>query len=114
MASDLHSHTNFSDGILSPTELIETAKNAGLKILAITDHDTVDGVASLGDLKKIQGIHIIPGVEITAEHPNPEDELHIIGLNIDITNQELKNRRRFEIWKFAGWNVLYQIYCNSL
>ena len=88
MASDLHTHTNFSDGIYSPEKLVETAKNLGMKILAITDHDTVDGVASLKD---IDGIHIIPGVEITAQHPNSRDQLHIIGLNVDINNQGFKN-----------------------
>ena len=47
MSSDLHMHTTYSDGKLTPEELIAAAKAAGLRYIAITDHDTVDGVAHL-------------------------------------------------------------------
>ena len=67
MASDLHMHTTCSDGVYSPEELVEAAKAAGLNYIAITDHDTVDGVAQLYEagLYPQKGIKIIPGIEFT-------------------------------------------------
>lgn len=84
MPSDLHTHTNFSDGTLSPEELLTEAKNLGLVYLSITDHDTVDGIKFLyeNDLYTSQGIKIIPGVEFSAS--NSEHDVHIVGYNIDI------------------------------
>ena len=66
MASDLHTHTNFSDGSLSPEELLDTAKAIGLKYLAITDHDTVDGVKYLYEngLYPDKNLKIIFGIEL--------------------------------------------------
>ena len=60
MASDLHMHTTFSDGKLTPEELVAQAKAAGLKYIAITDHDTVDGVSYLYEngMYPTKGIHV--------------------------------------------------------
>ncbi len=89
MPSDLHMHTNFSDGKLSPDELVAAAKAAGLKYISISDHDTVDGIIHLYEngLYPNRGIRIIPGIEFSAHHP--EREVHIIGYNVDIFNQTL-------------------------
>lgn len=89
MSSDLHTHTNFSDGSYSPEELLTAAKNLGLVYLAITDHDTVDGVKYLYEngLYPGKGIKIITGVEFSAR--NPEHDVHIVGYNIDIYNGAL-------------------------
>ncbi|MBR4152171.1 MAG: PHP domain-containing protein [Selenomonadaceae bacterium] len=89
MASDLHTHTNFSDGSFSPEELVAAAKKIGLHYLGITDHDTVDGVRHLYEngLYPGRGINIIPGVELSANHP--ERDIHIVGYNIDIYNEAL-------------------------
>lgn len=89
MASDLHTHTNFSDGSFSPEELLAAAKKIGLTYLAITDHDTVDGVKYLYEngLYPDKGINFIPGVEFSAS--NPEHDVHIVGYNIDIYNGAL-------------------------
>ena len=95
MASDLHTHTNYSDGFFSPEVLAAKAKQLGFKYLAITDHDTVDGVKHLkniGGMDFVQGIKIIPGVEISAEHPGDGYDLHIVGLNLDITNKKLLDK----------------------
>ena len=91
MASDLHTHTNFSDGTLSPEELLAEAKNLGLVYLAITDHDTVDGVKFLYEngLYPGKGIKIIPGVEFSAN--NSEHDVHLVGYNIDIYNGALSD-----------------------
>lgn len=89
MAGDLHTHTNFSDGSYSPEELVGTAKKIGLHYLGITDHDTVDGIRHLYEngLYPGRGINIIPGVELSANHP--ERDIHIVGYNIDIYNEAL-------------------------
>ncbi|MGL6076926.1 MAG: PHP domain-containing protein [Fimbriiglobus sp.] len=81
---NLHSHTTASDGDLSPTALVAKAQAAGLKILAITDHDTVAGVTAL---PKSLPIQIVPGVEWTAEWHSRE--WHILGLNLDIQHPQL-------------------------
>lgn len=91
MASDLHTHTNFSDGSFSPEELLATAKNVGLKYLAITDHDTVDGLCHLYEngLYPAKGLKVIPGIELKVAH---EREIHIVGYNIDIYNGKLLDK----------------------
>ena len=92
MASDLHTHTIFSDGSFSPEELISAAKNLKLKYLGITDHDTVDGIAHLYEngLYPNKGLHIVPGVEFSAN--NPDHDIHIVGYNIDIYNGTLQDK----------------------
>lgn len=84
MPSDLHTHTVYSDGKLTPEELVTAAKAAGLSYLAITDHDTVEGIGNLYEngLYPSKGLHIIPGIEFSAHHPL--HEIHILGYNIDI------------------------------
>ena len=91
MASDLHTHTSFSDGSLTPEELLEKAKNIGLKYLAITDHDTVDGVKYLYEngIYPDKNLNIIFGIEFSAL--NPSHEVHIVGYNIDIYNGVLSD-----------------------
>ncbi len=92
MPSDLHMHTNFSDGRMSPEELVAAAKAAGLKYIAITDHDTVDGVTHLYEngLYPSCGIRLIPGIEFSAYHPT--QEIHILGYNIDIYHHDLVDK----------------------
>jgi 3',5'-nucleoside bisphosphate phosphatase len=65
---DLHTHTTFSDGSLTPTQLVEQAAAMGLSAVAITDHDTVDGLPEALAAGERLGIEIVPGVEINLEH----------------------------------------------
>ena len=90
MASDLHMHTSFSDGKLTPEELVAAAKAAGLAYMAITDHDTVEGIRHLYEngMYPARGIHIIPGIEFSAHHPT--QEIHILGYNIDIYHSDME------------------------
>ena len=92
MASDLHTHTNFSDGSFSPEELLTAAKKLKLNYLGITDHDTVDGIVHLYEtgLYPNKGIHIIPGIEFSVN--NPEHDVHLVGYNIDIYNGALQDK----------------------
>ncbi|MFC0323028.1 PHP domain-containing protein [Gallibacterium melopsittaci] len=76
---DLHTHSNASDGVLSPTELILRAKAQGLEMLALTDHDTVDGIAEARLAAQQQGIAFITGVEISTIWQGKT--IHIVGLD---------------------------------
>lgn len=85
--ADLHSHTNFSDGIYTPEELLTRAKNAGLKAISITDHDTIDGCRVALRLSEKIGIKVIKGIEVSCYENRTN--IHILGYNIDIDNPEL-------------------------
>ena len=90
--ADLHTHTNYSDGIYTPAELIKKAKDAGLNYLAITDHDNVDAVEGAIKYGKVIGVEIIPGVEISANYSGRE--VHILGYFFDYKNAELLEHLR--------------------
>jgi predicted metal-dependent phosphoesterase TrpH len=81
MRIDLHVHTNASDGLLAPAELVRKAREAGLSALGIADHDTVNGIGEAFDAAAIEGIMLVPGVEINAYHG--DFEYHILGYFID-------------------------------
>lgn len=86
---DLHIHTNLSDGSLSPKEVIDVAFENGVSIIAIADHDTVDAYDDeLYEYARKKNIRIISAVEISAK--NDRAGVHILGYNIDVHNEELK------------------------
>lgn len=88
MKADLHVHTTASDGRLEPEELVRLAAKIGLDIIAITDHDTTNGVApALAAMKIFSSVKVIPGVEINTDVPR--GEVHILGYFIDYTDQTL-------------------------
>lgn len=74
---DLHVHTTASDGSMSPSEIVKKAAVIGLSAIAVTDHDTVDGVEEALKAGKKAGIPVVPGVEIGVDHESRE--LHILG-----------------------------------
>src|SRR5579872_1396272 len=87
---DLHTHTNFSDGSLSPIDLLEKAHEYGLDTLAITDHDTVAAYSEettrhAGKL----GISLVPGIELSTRDEDGY-RFHILGYGIDLDNPSLK------------------------
>lgn len=89
---DLHVHTNISDGTLSPTEVVERALNIGLSAIAITDHDTVAGVAQAKQAAShLAGesieFEVISGVEISAEYHGKD--IHILGLYVNENDETL-------------------------
>ena len=84
---DLHAHTTASDGSLTPTELVEAAKEAGLAAIAVTDHDTIEGVAEALEAGERLGVEVVPGVEVSAEHS--PGQMHIVGLLIDSESESL-------------------------
>lgn len=84
---DLHAHTVASDGSYTATELVRYAKEKGLSALAITDHDTMAGVAEAKKAGEQFGVKIIPGVELGTRVDGRD--VHLVGLFIDETNEEL-------------------------
>lgn len=78
---DLHTHTTASDGSLTPGQLVEAAVAAGLRAVAITDHDTADGVSEAVETGRELDIRVVPGIEISAQMPG--GTLHILGYEID-------------------------------
>ena len=87
---DLHSHTTFSDGSFTPTELISLANKKKLDILAITDHDTTDGLSEAMKATKDLSLELIPGVELSSQFQNRE--MHILGYFINLTNPQFQAR----------------------
>ena len=86
---DLHAHSTASDGSLAPAELIRLAESSGLAAVALTDHDTIDGIAEAREAAAaIDGLKFAPGIEISADPPS--GTLHIVGLGIDEQAPSLK------------------------
>jgi predicted metal-dependent phosphoesterase TrpH len=78
---DFHCHSNISDGTLTPTELVQRASGRGVKVLALTDHDDVDGLDEARAVAAELGIQFINGVEVSVTWRS--HTLHIVGLGID-------------------------------
>ena len=103
---DLHSHSIISDGTYTPSEVVETAFREGVRLLALTDHDNIGGVAEAVSAGQRIGLPVLPAVEMDNEWRH---ELHIIGLDIDPNNptllkcleiaRERRERRNLIIYK---------------
>jgi 3',5'-nucleoside bisphosphate phosphatase len=85
---DLHTHSNCSDGSLTPTDLVARAAAAGVQVLALTDHDTVAGLEEADHSAGVHGLRLVPGVEISASWR--AQAIHVLGLWIDPASQELR------------------------
>lgn len=84
---DLHIHSTASDGRLTPAELVREAAERGLSYIALTDHDTVDGIAPAQEAaKSFPQLKVIPGVEISTD--TPDGEVHVLGYFIDYNDPE--------------------------
>lgn len=95
---DLHTHSHCSDGELSPSELVEEAVKAGIDYLALTDHDSIEGIAQAKETAKQHDINIVHGVEISSNHQLATSKkpmsVHIVGLGmtkLDTLNEQLQN-----------------------
>jgi len=117
---DLHTHTTASDGSMSPGELVRYAKSRGLAAVAVTDHDTVDGLEEALSEGEKAGIEVIPGVEISVDF---EPEMHMLGyfpcktfakiagvLNELRKNREERNPRIVKKLNEMGFNLtMYEV-----
>ena len=87
---DLHVHSNASDGTYAPAEVVRRAQEGGLKAIALTDHDTIDGLAEAVAAGERYGVEVIPGVEVSARFPG--GSMHVLGLDISYRNGHLGER----------------------
>jgi hypothetical protein len=98
---DLHSHSLASDGSLAPAGLVEAAHDAGIGVLALTDHDTTDGIDEAAGAARVLGMRLIPGAEISVTWQ--AQTVHILGLGLDTGNAELQagltRLRVFREWR---------------
>jgi predicted metal-dependent phosphoesterase TrpH len=85
---DLHLHSTASDGTLTPTELVREAAERGVTLIALTDHDTTDGVAEATAAARESGVRLIPGVELSAE--TELYDVHILGLFLRVEQPALQ------------------------
>src|SRR3954453_2442562 len=85
---DLQSHSTYSDGTLEPAEVVARAADSGVRLLALTDHDTVDGVNEALTAANTHGIRLVPAVELSSVHGAYED-LHILGYGLDHNDPQL-------------------------
>lgn len=91
---DLHSHSTASDGMLPPDEVVAAAHRAGIRALALTDHDTLAGVPLATATGQTLGMRIVPGVELSAS--NLDREVHILALHVtrlDLLESRLEGLR---------------------
>jgi predicted metal-dependent phosphoesterase TrpH len=85
---DLHTHSNCSDGALTPAQLVARAAAAGVDVLALTDHDTVAGLEQADHSAAGLGLRLVPGVEISASWR--AQSIHVLGLWIDPASPQLR------------------------
>ena len=90
LAIDLHTHSNRSDGSLTPAELVQRASASGLHVLALTDHDTIAGLDEARAAAAEAGIRLVPGVEISASWRG--QAIHVLGLWIDPAARQLREQ----------------------
>ena len=93
--ADLHVHTNHSDSSFSPAEVVDLANKVGLKCIAITDHDSVTGVAVAAEAAKGTPLEVVAGVEVSTRVD--QGEIHIVGLFVDLERGTLSEFLRTRI-----------------
>ncbi len=85
---DLHLHTTASDGALTPVELVQAARNRGLECIAVTDHESTNGIdEAVAEGSRI-GVHVIPGIEMSTDIPRAE--VHVIGYFLNHRDEEFQ------------------------
>ncbi|HEV2074226.1 MAG TPA: PHP domain-containing protein [Thermomicrobiales bacterium] len=87
---DLHTHTNASDGLDAPAELVANASQRGISVLGVTDHDTMDGLDAASEAAAQAGITLVPGVELSTTVDRAE--VHVLGYFVDSTESDLRAR----------------------
>lgn len=84
---DLHLHSTCSDGSSTPEEVVQRAAGLGLKIISLTDHDSVSGVSAAQEAGEALGVHVVPGAELSAQHDGRD--VHILAYFVDYTSESL-------------------------
>jgi len=101
--ADLHTHSHFSDGQLSPTDLVTAAHQAGVTLFALTDHDTVDGVAEARLQAELLGMPLVNGIELSTQWTRATTKrawsIHVVGLGMTEMGPESPLGRLLETQK---------------
>jgi 3',5'-nucleoside bisphosphate phosphatase len=84
---DLHAHSTFSDGLLTPAALVERAAARGVDVLALTDHDDTGGLGEAAAAARVAGITLVPGAELSVSWE--VHTIHVLGLKVDADNADL-------------------------
>jgi len=89
MRYDFHAHTHYSDGVLSPSQLVMRAHEKGVELLAVSDHDSISGIEEAKEFvsSKSLSLTVIQAIELSAQ--SDFGDIHIVGLNIDSNNSDL-------------------------
>jgi len=116
---DLHTHSTASDGIYSPTELLQKAKDCGLRVLALTDHDTTEGLEEAAQAAQALDIDLIPGIEINTDISG--GEVHVLGYFLEFQRlefqailktlrdaRERRGQRMVELLNEKGINITWE------
>ena len=111
---DLHMHSRFSDGSLSPTALMQAAAAAQIDRVALTDHDTIDGLAEARQAAELLGIDLINGIELSAQWTKPAASkpisIHVVGLGMtDLPKLQLALQQQQQVRATRG-----QLICQRL
>src|SRR3954471_889660 len=91
MRFDLQCHSNYSDGALPPAEVVARAAREGVELLALSDHDTIEGVPEAVAAAREHGIRLTPATEISAVDGIYED-LHVCGYEVDVDDPAFAER----------------------
>ena len=86
---DFHLHSTASDGVHSPTWVMETAAHNGVRTLSLTDHDTTAGLAEAGAAAERLGLRLVPGLELSTDHGKAD--VHLLAYGIDVTSKRLQD-----------------------
>ncbi len=92
MSADLHIHTTYSDGSFTPAEIVDKAIEKGFNTIAISDHDTLDGIKPAIDYAADKDIDVIPAIEFSTFRGKAE--IHVLGYFIDFEDEKLKDKVR--------------------
>jgi len=90
MNADMHCHSYYSDGLLSPTDVMRRAHAHGVELITLTDHDETAGVSEASDEATALGMRFVSGVEVSVTWGD-DQTIHVVGLGIDIYNQTLSD-----------------------
>jgi predicted metal-dependent phosphoesterase TrpH len=90
MSIDLHTHTTASDGSFTPSQLVHHAKEKGLRAIAVTDHDTIEGNKEALNAGVKEGLEVVPGIEISVDYS--PGSMHMLGYFIDTESQRLQEK----------------------
>ena len=99
---DLHSHSTAADGTMTPAELVLRARDAGVRMLALTDHDTTEGLEAATAAARTAGVGLVPGVEISVTWGG--QTVHIVGLHVDYREPVLQAGLA-RLREFRGWRA---------